>query len=271
MSFEGFKNARSDQRPSGDGTTNGVKAPLRDAWNQPIDEPAPRTQTNADNKDDPTLNDDGINDKDIDSIWSDVKKEGSKPDGQVAPVAPVAPAAPKDPSVQMKEYLDSVGLQPITISDEDKEKMAAGDFTGFLGNVNQKIQQAHVKAISGSKTLMESMVNDAVTKAVGASKDYVEGKASLDALHTALPFTKNPAIGPVAQTVMQRFINKGATREQALEGVKRWSKTFVQAFDPNWQETSPNKNRNGNFGGNVNNQGTGDSDADWISVLSGKG
>lgn len=266
MSFEGFTHNRSDQRPAGDGTTNGVKPQARDAWNQPIDEPITKPVAKPGEE---VTNDDGINDDAIDSIWKDVKKEGSKPnDGVVTPPAPAVAA--KEPAVQMREYLDSVGLQPIVITDADKEKFAAGDFTDFVANVNQKIQQAHVKAISGSKTLMESMVNDAVTKAVGESKNYVEGRASLEALHTALPFTKNPAIGPVAQTVMQRFMDKGATREQALEGVKRWSKTFVQAFDPNYQETNPNKNRNGNFSGSVNNEGN-NGDADWISVLSGKG
>lgn len=271
MSFEGFSNSRSDQRPASSGAVDaGVKGPQRDAWNQVIEPVQQRQQQQTDpNNPDAGANDDGINDKDIDSIWADVKKEGSKPADSQVPNNQQQQQQPvtKTPEVQMREYLDSVGLQPIEITDADKEKMQAGDFSGFLGNVNQKISQAHIKAISGSKQLMEAMIGDAVKKAVGDSKDYVEGRASLDALHTALPFTRNPAIGPVAQTVMQRFLNKGATREEAIKGVKKWSETFVKAFDPNYVDVSPNRNRNGNFSSVNNSEG---GDADWVSVLNGK-
>lgn len=258
MSGQGFRSQLNSSTAD-----TGIKGPQRDAWNQPIKEPAQRT---AGNTGDPDPNDDTINDKDIDNIWSDIKKkiDPNAPDPTKI-VAPVEPAKVVSPSDQLKNYLNEAGLGEFTLSDTDKEKIAAGDFADFNSKILGLIQTAHVKALSGAQTLVKAEVAKAVADLKNDTRSFVSGKEALEALNRALPFTKDPAIGPIAQTVMQRFLERGASTEDAIKGVQMWAKKFVSLADPGRQV---NSNRNGNFQGSPDQN---EETANWMDILSGKG
>lgn len=252
--FQARPNPGNNQSFGGD---NGVKGPTRDMWDQPIkQEPAPKT-VDANN---PGGNDDSINVADIDTIWDQVKKEGSKPQDQTTTVVDTTPK--KTAQEQMTEYLVSQGLDPIVLSDADKEELKAGNFDGIVARLNDKIVKSHTKALSSANVMIKEAVAAAIKEATTASQSTEAGVRNLAELHRALPFTKDKLIGPIAQTVMQRFLDRGANTEQAIEGVKKYYQHTNKLTNPEFQV---NGNRNGNFsaGGRAEEQ-EGDG---WLDML----
>lgn len=229
-----------------------------DAWGQPIREAPVKKKIEGEEG-----NDAVIDDEDIDNIWSDVKTK-KKVEDQAPPVDNKQQQQ-IDPKKQLQDYMDSQGLGKFELSDATKAEIAEGKFEGLQGQVLGLVQQAHAKALSGASALIDAKVAKAVEEAGNKTKSYIAGKDMVEALHRALPFTKDPAIGPVAQSVMQKFLDRNASMEQAIEGVKRWSAKFVNLADPGRQV---NPNRNGSFrDGSENENGTGN----WLTILTGKG
>ena len=258
MSSQGFLPARQDARGNeGNADGNGIRGPQRDAWDRPIVQPKEKVA-------DPNVDDASIDDEAIDNLWSDIKKKPA--DNQQQPPnnqqqQPQNQQQQVDPKVQLQNYLKDNGLGEFVVSDAVKAEIKEGNFDNFNAQVLGLVQQAHVKALSGSQTLIKAEVAKAVRAAVDESKGFIAGKEAVSALNTALPFTKDPAIGPIAQTVMQRLLDRGATQEEAIKGVKLWSKKFVDLADPDRQV---NGNRGGNFRGAPSNE----VDTNWVSLLS---
>jgi hypothetical protein len=255
MSHTGFKpDAGGGNTPANNGNT---PAQGRDAWNNPI-KPV-KEPTNADDNG-------GVDDKMVDDLWNDIQtpKGDDKKEPQTI-IVKQEPAA-KSPADNLKDHLASVGLGEFTLSEAEKAELQAGNFDLLTNKMHELSVNAYTKALSGSQTLIQEQVKKAVEEATKNSRSYVEGKDLLEALHTAVPATKHPAIGPVAQTVMQRLIDRGATKDQAIEGVKKWSKIFAKemGFD-----TEVNSNRNGSFRGGQNSEGSGETN--WLDILTPKG
>jgi type II secretory pathway component PulJ len=124
-------------------------------------------------------------------------------------------------------------------------------------------QQAHMKALQSVNTLMEARIAAAVDVAVNKTKGLMAGDKIVDALHTALPFTKDKSIGPVAQTVMQRFIDRGLSTEDSIKGVKKWFDKAITLADPNYKK--PNTNLNGGYRGTPSEN---TSETNWLDLLS---
>lgn len=244
-------------------------SPNRDPWNNKVQQ-EPDVKSAADNQNTDggkktagnKPDNAGVDDETIDNIWNEVKKDADVQNNNDSNNNNNNNQPLVKPEDQIKEYLSSVGLAPIALSDSDKAELQAGNFDGVIGRINQNIQTAHMAAVKSSNTLIDQKVARAVEEAVGKSKSFVAGQRSLEALHKALPYTADAAISPVAQTVMQRFIDRGATQEQAIEGVKKWSKRLADAVNP---PAKVNPNLNGQYRG-AQNENSGD--VDWLTLLS---
>lgn len=225
--------------------------------------PKPSDKNNTDPN---SSNDDAL----LDNIWSDVQKETPPVDNTNPAGNPPAPAAPAqvDPNVQVANYLKEKGLEQITLTEAQKEGLKTGDPTvmqDLLSQLNGKIVKAHVEAMRGSQTMIQTAVKDAVAEAMKNTTGYVEGKEMREAMQAALPFTKNPNIGPVAETIMKRMMDRGANQEQALKGVDKWFRTTMMEIDPSF---APNKNTGDGFRKAY--KPSGNSDTDWLKALRGQ-
>lgn len=247
-------------------------SPKKDAWGNPLpeDNNGSRQRVNdrsGDNPNDKNLNNDGIDDADIDTIWEAVKKKTTTDDDTNNNNNNNNNNQP-DPKKQLEDYMTSIGLEPLALSDAEKEEMKNGEFGNVLAKMNDKIRNAHLKAMSGSKTMIDAAVAQAMRDAKSEANSTFQGQMNLTALHSALPFTKDKAIGPVAQTVMQKFLDRGLTTEDAIDGVRRWFAKTSQAFEM----TNVNKNRNGNFSGARPNSTDNDApEGGWLKILRGQG
>ena len=261
-------NTNLDRRTQQQRTSSADLSPARDAWGRPIkqDNNDGGRQQQNNNNNGGGGNNDGIDDADIDTIWDAVKKKTVEDDDTGGNKGGGNQQQQVDPQKQLTDYLDSVGLAPISLSDTEKEEMKEGNFDNVFAKINDKIKNAHLKAMSGSKTMIDAAVADAVTKAMQGANSTYEGKMNLNALHTALPFTKDKAIGPVAQSVMQKFLDRGLSTEDAIDGTRRW---FDKTRDM-VSQTGVNKNRNGNFGGSRDNSGDDAPDGGWLKIMRGE-
>lgn len=259
--FSGNGPAANGQPRHNDGFSTQNNGPRRDAWNNPIrDEPAPKEKLDADGKPIKDTNA-SIDDDTIGSIWKEVVDEnsGKKDLTQTPPVGDKP-----DPKKQLDDYLASQGLDPIVLSDVDKEELKNGNFDNLMLKLSGKIQQAHVKGLSSSQTMIEAAVTKAVEKAVGQSRADASGRENLNALHSALPFTKDPAIGPVAQTVMQKFLDRKMSTEDAIKGVKK----FFDHTAGKVTGSEVNRNRSGNYQSARDTNSDGEGRESWLDILS---
>jgi hypothetical protein len=81
-------------------------------------------------------------------------------------------------------------------------------------------------------------------------------------LNTALPFTANPLIQPFAETVMQRFLDKGLAPQQAVKAVGQYfEKTYGAVMESMGQDMSKN------FSGSYRGSPLKKEDNDWLALL----
>lgn len=254
-------------------------APTRGPWNETVVDNTQDNSVRTGNMDnrggqqqqqsqDRQQNNDSIDDTVVDDIWNEIKKENSpapKP-GEAGYVAPQTQIQ-ETPEQKISKYLKEQGLEIPVLSAEDQEKAKNGDFSGVLSSMTTLVQQAHVKGLQSANTLIDSKVAEAVKKAVGETRTLMNGDKALTALHTALPFTKDPAIGPVTQTVMQRFLDRGMNTEDAIKGVEKWRDRFLEKADPNYRKS--NSNLNGSFRGNPDVNAS-EGETNWVDLLTGR-
>jgi len=263
-----FKNwmGQNDDRPAGNSNNNsGGNNPQNNGNNN-------NNNTNNNNNNNTDNKNDSIDDL-VQNIWSDVKDGnsggGNQPQNQQQPQNQNNPnnnnnnGPQKTPEEQIADHLKSVGLEPIQLTEQDKTALQSGDFGGVMDRINQKITGAYIESMKASNKLIENAVTKAVDQAVNKSKNFVEGTQLRELLNEKLPFTKDASIGPVAETIMQRLLGKGATKDQALDGVQKWFDRTFKTVNPDFQ---PNPNRNEGFRRTP--QSTSE-DTDWLKALQG--
>jgi len=227
---------------------------------QPQQEPAKVTGTNVD----ATVGDNvGDNvDAIVDTVWQEQQEDPSKtqPGNPNQQQQQQTQAPPLDQ--QLEQYLKSQGLGEFMLDERDLEDFKNGNnVPAVLAKINQRIQQSHIKALENANKMINTRVEAAVQKALDGSKEYVEGKELRQLLTTKLPYTKDPAIAPVAETVFARFIEKGLNREKAIEAVDKFFKKTSALVSP---ENGGNNNTGGSYRQNMNK-----SDQDWLTALKG--
>jgi hypothetical protein len=247
-----------------------------DAWGHPVRQQ--QSQDGNNNNGDPNdpknkkglANNGSVDDSDIDSIWKKVQSgdDGTNNNGDNNQTGNNNNNNNNNPTQltpeeQLQKYLKDQGLDPIVLTDDDKEKIAAGDLTGLISQLNDKIVRAHTKAITSSGQLMDEKITAAVDKALKETRNYVDTKDNLDALHEAIPYSRDGAIGPVMQTVMQRLLDRGANRAEAIKGTKMWADHFFKKANPDFDPANVGNNNSGT-GNTRNGQKV---ETNWLDVL----
>ena len=220
-------------------------------------QPPPQSGTNTQTNVDP-------NDALIDDIWKETKAKPNPNEPAPTQQQQTAPTQ-TDPAKDVDTYLNSIGLGELKLSETELESFKTGDgVQAVIDNINKRIRDSHVKALSGASTLIEKKVKDAVELAVNSSKSFYQGEQLRGLLQDKLPWTKDPVIAPMAETVLRQLLTKGATYEQGIEGTKKYFERVQLAMDPSY--VAPNKNTQGSYGNNARKPDQGNTD--WLKVLS---
>lgn len=206
-------------------------------------------------------NNDGNNDKLLDDIWNEAqqqaKKDAPQNQQQNNNNNNQQQQAP-DAKAEVAAYLQKVGLTKTEFTDADITKFQE-DPRGYLSALEDRIIKSHVEGMRGADTLMTNKIQKAVEEAVNKSKGFYEQREIQDLLTTKYPYMSKPEVGPVAQTVMQRLLDKGMTRDQALEGTDKFFKRIGTYAN------EPNANRNDGY----RRTPQASSDDNWVDALRG--
>lgn len=137
------------------------------------------------------------------------------------------------------------------------------------------LQQVGANAYRNSLVDANKVVQQRVDKmALDVKADVSSSTATSDLvkeMHTALPFTKNPAFAPVAQLTLTQFLTKGVSPKEAIKEVGKYFENLsgeVSKMNPN----PPNGRPTGQFRGNAGHGSDGNAsedEPDWITLLGG--
>lgn len=234
----------------------------RDAWNRPIKQDNKGGNKDGDNNDNSDPNNGGIDDELIQNIFDKIenKDNSNNGGGNNNNNGGNNNNVVIDENAQLQKYLKDNGLGGITFGDAEKEAASNGDFGPLMNKVNEYVVNSHMKALSGSQTMIQKAVREAVAEATSRSTANMMGHKNLDAMHEALPFTKEKHIAPVAASILQKALDRGLPTEKAVGVVEAYFNDIASRTGGN----NVNSNRNSNF--NSNNKG--DKKQNWIDILS---
>ena len=156
------------------------------------------------------------------NMWS-----ARKPNAQQAAQPPInvtvqAPPAAPTLETQQNQVMQQLGLNPVTLTEEQKQKFASGDFSGIEGVLNQIQRQSFMAAVKATQALVAKGTQDALEKAQMSTRQYVQGSDARSAMQAALPFTADPMFAPVAESVLSRALGAGLDTASAVEAVRGW-------------------------------------------------
>ncbi|HMD81652.1 MAG TPA: hypothetical protein VKE92_10120 [Anaerolineales bacterium] len=163
---------------------------------------------------------------------------------------------------RIANYLKTQGLEPITLTDQDRQAIKDGNFDDVMAKLNTNITNAHIKAVNAANQLIKNELPKMVEEAVGKSRGYVdtlETRKFLASDPELKPLASDPVLAPNVEAIFKQLLDKGATREQAAVGTKKYFQRLVQKFDPNAQV---NTNRGGPYRTPQNS-----GEIDWLDVL----
>lgn len=143
-----------------------------------------------------------------------------------------------DPQKVLADHMREMGLEPITLSDQDLEAFKSGEnINDVLGRINKQVQNSYVNSMKNMDKLVDTKVAKALEQANANTSNMLEGVKLKEFIEAGIPYLKgNPVLSPVAETVFKRFYEKtDKNRDKALELTKRFLKetaTEVNTNDP---------------------------------------
>lgn len=236
----------------------------KDPWGRPIKQNNSGGDGGDGNKDPKNDNNGGIDDDLVANIFEKIENKGNNDNqnngnnGQQGPVN--QGNSGDDAKARLDTYLKDNGLGGINISDAEKEAATNGDFGPLMANINNYVVNSHMKALSGSQTMIQKAVEDAVAKVTEKANANYQGNKNLDIMREKLPYTKEKHIAPVAATLLQRALDRGLPAEKAVEVVDMYFNDISSRVGGG----KVNTNRNQGFGSNFNS----DKKMNWVDILS---
>lgn len=229
----------------------------RDAWNRPIKQDNKGSGDNKDNKDNKDSNNTGIDEELIANIFDKIENKDTNNNTNTDTNTNVQ----VDEKVQLEKYLKDNGLGGIEFGEAEKEAATNGDFGPMMAKVNSYVINSHMKSLSGSQTMIQKAVQDAMKEAGNKASQNYMGHKNLDAMNEALPFTKEKHIAPVAASILQKALDRGLPTDKAVAVVEAY---FNDIGSRVGGSNNVNTNRNGNF----NSDNKGDKKQNWLNILS---
>ena len=231
--------------------------------------PPTNTQTNSGTN---TQNNLPTNDALIDDIWKASKTQsqsGNDPAQQNDPSNP-QPAAKTTADLQktVKDYLQTLDLGDLTISEADIERLKSGEgFQDLASNLNGRIQNSFLNAVGEVNKLLNKKLPQMVEEAVNKSRQVYEGGELRKRLNEQMPFTRDAAVGPVAESVLRRFLEKPDTSEaQAMDLTKRFFQRVGGMVSEHFPNGDVNTNTREGFRGAPR---VSSETKNWLDVLKG--
>lgn len=206
------------------------------------------------------------NDDNMADLWQDPVDETKKPQqtqqSQNIQQQQVDSGAVFDKHIAGLKLTDGIDLTEIS------NDLNQGN-TGSLEKVFEKLTaNVYRQSMMDASRIIDKKVQEGVDKAIQQSTNAVHGNMAVDRMQAAMPFTKDPAISPVASAVLSQLIKKGKSVEDAVIGVRKFFQNTAKISAKELGIKRPPSARPG--GQQFNNNSVDDDDdteIDWMDTL----
>lgn len=162
-----------------------------------------------------------------------------------------------------QQYVDRLNLVPddvdldTIIDNRDKE--------GFKNILKQVGANAYRNAVLDVNKIVEAKIPRLIDEAVKRATGTVHAHGAIEKMFDKLPYTKDPALRPVAEQVLSQAVkrNKGDL-SRALSDVERYFKRTAELAG------GGNSNGNSRSGRGGSNNKSSDQEVDWMKLLGGE-
>jgi len=128
----------------------------------------------------------------------------------------------------IKDYVSKIDFTDSVDTTKIYEGLSSGDPAALNAALSQVAQNTFKRALIDTNKLINSRVDAAVETAVAKSRSGVHGDLAVQSMNVEMPFTKDPAVDPIAKAVLAQFMKKGQDASTAIDNVKKFFKRTHQ-------------------------------------------
>ena len=165
------------------------------------------------------------------TLWDNPEdKDGSNDtSGQQPPQASPVAKSPTNQEV-FDEHISSLNLLKDVSLEKITTDLNAGSTESLEKAFKSLASNVYSSALINTNKIMDQKIAKAVEQAVEQSKTSFGSDFALQQMNSQLPFTAKSAIAPMAKQVLEQFIKKGKSTEEAIAGVKDYFKQTASIF-----------------------------------------
>ncbi len=203
----------------------------------------------------------------IDGLWENKPAQKTEDNNQTV-VVKNEPQEPT-PAERLDSHIAGLNLTDGIDLGQVQADIQNGDTESLHAALQQVASNTYKQAINTSNQLMQNNINQVIETAVSKAVGATQSDAAVKQMETALPFTADPSVAPVAKGILGRFIKNGDDISTAIENTgKYFSKLNQLSTKDLGRQTPPSSSPAGDFNGSISLEAEGD-DIDWLEALGG--
>ncbi len=209
------------------------------------------------------------NDDNFSKIWENPTDADAGQQQQLQQQTQQVQQAPAKSSEEVfGTYIEKLELTKDIDLGKISEELNQGNTEGLGTALKAVAAQTYRQAMVDMSKVIDQKVTAGVKAAVQQSSSAVQGNMAVTQMNTALAFTKNPAIAPVAGAVLSQLIKKGKTVDDAVEGVRKFfqNTSKISAKELGLQHAPNQRPGNQSFNG-AGDLGDDDEEIDWLETM----
>jgi len=169
----------------------------------------------------------------------------------------------------IKDYVSKIDFVDGVDTAKIYEGLSSGDPTALNAALSQVAQNTFKRALVDTNKLINARVDAAVETAVAKSRTNVHGDLAVQSMNAEMPFTKDPAVDPIAKAVLAQFMKKGQDASTAIANVKKFfqrtHKISSRDLGINKPPKGPGRIQNATPGNEVDDDEA--DEIDWMATL----
>lgn len=174
----------------------------------------------------------------------------------------------QSPDQVFNDYVNSLPIDAKINPEELSQQLQAGDFSG-LNNLLKETQANAIKqSLLTADKIMKKKIDAAVEQAVEKATGVNRAEHAIRQMNDKFSFTTDPAIKPVADAALNRFLSKGDSLDEAIDKVGQFARRIAEKSH---KETRP-ANSDGRFKSNAQDlnmdfDDDNPNEPDWAGIL----
>lgn len=200
----------------------GGSQPAGQAQQQQQPQPGQQQQAQQQTTETNQQNNRGTNEPDFVDFWNK-PTENSPAAAQAQQQVPQQLPQQVSPDDRKRQYLDKANLVDLDgLSAALGGMQEEGGVAAAASTIKTIVEQAFLKGLQESAQYSKQLSEKAGQSAVAQANTNYQADVVTNMMSAQLPFTENPAVAPIAKTVLSQALAKGDSPDKAIETVKQY-------------------------------------------------